>query len=176
MDSQASSSIRPRPGMSVRATSQVRTSAMGSEMAVRTIARAKLFHSAPTADGSATAACQFAKPKRAGCPAADTLKLLARSIASGSARTTPTRSGRLVERSRMLSAVTSRPSARREARIPSSVPAMRRGLTLNAHSRKNTSKGIYARSAAAISRSAARVSSRWMSNARSATPSRAIEM
>src|SRR5712691_5985501 len=62
IDSQARTSIAPRPGMSVRAISQVRTRATGTEIDVRTIARAKLFHSAPSAVGSASADCQLPRP------------------------------------------------------------------------------------------------------------------
>ena len=51
-----------RPGMSVRAISHVRSSATGTEMAVRTMAREKLFHRAPNAAGSATADCQLPRP------------------------------------------------------------------------------------------------------------------
>ena len=44
IDSQARTSMAPRPGISVRATSHVRTSATGTEIAVRTMDSAKLFH------------------------------------------------------------------------------------------------------------------------------------
>jgi len=57
MDNHASSSMAPRPGMFVRAISQVSSSAIGNEIAVRVRARAKLFHNALSAAGSwATAA------------------------------------------------------------------------------------------------------------------------
>ena len=64
IDSHARISIAPRPGMSVRAMSHVNASAIGSEMAVRVTARAKLFHKAPMADASANACCQLPAPKR----------------------------------------------------------------------------------------------------------------
>src|SRR6266851_1767227 len=93
IDSQARTSIAPRPGMSVRATSQVRTNATGTEIAVRTMASAKLFHSAPSAVGSARADCQLPKPYRKACPAGATLKELVSSMPRGKTRMMPTTKG-----------------------------------------------------------------------------------
>src|SRR5216683_6791280 len=93
IDSHARTSIAPRPGMSVRATSQVRTRATGTEIDVRTMARAKLFHSAPSAVGSANADCQLPNPYLNACPAGATLKELVSSIPNGKTRMMPTSSG-----------------------------------------------------------------------------------
>src|SRR5216683_2964028 len=94
IDSHARTSIAPRPGMSVRATSQVRTRATGTEIDVRTMARAKLFHSAPSAVGSANADCQLPNPYLNAWPAGATLKELVSSIPNGKTRMMPTTSGR----------------------------------------------------------------------------------
>src|ERR1700687_5546425 len=93
IDSQARTSMAPRPGMSVRATSQVSTRATGTEIAVRTMARAKLFHSAPSAVGSASADCQLPNPYLNAWPAGATLRELVSSIPKGKTRVTPTSSG-----------------------------------------------------------------------------------
>src|SRR5216684_6765506 len=97
IESQARTSIAPRPGMSVRATSQVSTRATGTEMAVRTMARAKLFQSAPSAVGSASADCQLPNPYLNAWPAGATLKELVSSIPSGKTRTMPTTKGNPLE-------------------------------------------------------------------------------
>src|SRR5260370_37286792 len=69
IDSHARTSIAPRPGMSARATTPVRTRATGTELDVRTMARAKLFHSAPSALGAASADWQLHHPYPTACPA-----------------------------------------------------------------------------------------------------------
>src|SRR5712691_10508425 len=93
IDNQARASIAPRPGILVRATSQVRTRATGTEIAVRTIARAKLFHSAPNAVGSANADCQLPRPYLKAWPAGATLKELVSSMPNGKTRMTPITNG-----------------------------------------------------------------------------------
>src|SRR5438132_1392498 len=103
IDSQARTSIAPRPGILVRATSQVRTRATGTEIAVRTMARAKLFHNAPSAVGSARADCQLPRPYLKAWPAGATLKELVSSIPNGKTRMTPTTRGSPLDAAHELS-------------------------------------------------------------------------
>src|SRR6267378_4744607 len=123
IDSQARTSIAPRPGIFVRATSQVRTNATGTEIAVRTMARAKLFQSAPSAVGSASADCQLPKPYRKACPAGATLKELVSSMPNGNTRMTPTTKGNPREATHATSTASRTCPTRGTARWPYSIAA-----------------------------------------------------
>src|SRR6266851_4166875 len=123
IDSQARTSIAPRPGMSVRATSQVRTRATGTEIAVRTIARAKLFHSAPNAVGSANADCQLPRPYLKAWPAGATLKELVSSMPNGKTRMTPTSNGSPLDATHELSTASRMRPTRGSAAWPYSTAA-----------------------------------------------------
>src|SRR5579864_8466130 len=103
MESQARTSTRFRPGISVRAINQTNTRAIGNEIAVLVTESARLFHNAPMAEGSPKAACQFARPYLNDWPAGATLTLFTRSMPSGNTRMMPTRRGRPREARRLAS-------------------------------------------------------------------------
>src|SRR5215471_2872739 len=101
IDNHARISTTFRPGISVRAINHTSTSAMGSEMAVRVTDSAKLFHRALMAEGSVNAACQLPNPYLKDWPDGATLKLLIRSMPSGSTRMMPTIRGKTRETARL---------------------------------------------------------------------------